>query len=199
MNDVIEIGASVPRRRRPVLRVVGRAVLRAGGWRLNVRVPNEPKMVVLAAPHTSNWDFVFGLAAILALELDLHWFGKHTIFKGPWGGMFRALGGIAIDRSAAGGVVRQTAQAFADSRQLIIGLAPEGTRSRGTQWKRGFYHLAHAAQVPVVAAYIDYRQHTIGIGPTVRVTGDWDRDIAPIAAFYTAAMAKKPADFTPPA
>jgi 1-acyl-sn-glycerol-3-phosphate acyltransferase len=199
MNDQIEIGARVPRRRSPALRALGRAVLRAWGWHLQVRVPDEPKLVVIAAPHTSNWDFVFGLAAVLALDLELHWFGKHTIFSGPWGGLFRALGGIAIDRSAAGGVVQQTVRTFAEREQLIIGLAPEGTRSRGTQWKRGFYHLAHSAGVPIVAAYIDYRHKVIGTGPVLRATGDWQRDVAPLAAFYAPAMAKKPGNFTPPA
>jgi 1-acyl-sn-glycerol-3-phosphate acyltransferase len=197
MSDRIEIGAAVPRRRSRVLRAVGRAVLRAFGWRLDVCVPDEPKLVVIAAPHTSNWDFVFGLGAILAVEVDLHWFGKHTIFNGPWGGIFRALGGIAIDRGAPGGVVRQTAQAFTDNAQLIIGLAPEGTRARGTQWKHGFYHLAHSAGVPVLAAYIDHQRKIVGTGPVFRTTGDWDRDIAPVAAFYKASMAKVPAHFTP--
>lgn len=192
MNDRIEIGAAVPRRRRPLLRALGRAVLRAGGWTLDVRVPDEPKLVVIAAPHTSNWDFVYGLAAILALDLELHWFAKHTLFRGPWGRIFRALGGIAIDRGAAGGVVRQTAQTFADSERLLIGLAPEGTRAHVAQWKRGFYHLAVGAQVPVLAAYLDYRRKVVGTGPLFRPSGDWDADMAPVFAFYRGVTAKKP-------
>jgi 1-acyl-sn-glycerol-3-phosphate acyltransferase len=196
MNDRIEIGARVPRLRRPWLRALGRAVLRAYGWKLEVTVPDEPKLVVIAAPHTSNWDFVFGLAAVLALELDLHWFAKHTIFAGVWGGLFRALGGIPIDRSAAGGVVRQTARTFDERRQLIIGLAPEGTRSRVAQWKRGFYHLANEAQVPVLVAGIDYRRKVIGTGPLFRTSGDWDADMAPVFAFYRGIAAKKPENFT---
>lgn len=195
MNDRIDIGAAVARRRRPLLRRIGQAVLRIGGWRLDIRVPDEARLVVIAAPHTSNWDFVFGLAAVLALELDLHWFAKHTLFKGPWGGMFRALGGIAIDRSAPGGVVRQTVQTFADSEHLIIGLAPEGTRAHVAQWKRGFYHLAEAAQVPVLPAYIDYRRKVVGTAPAFRPSGDWDRDMAPVFAMYRGVTAKKPENF----
>lgn len=192
MNDQVEIGAAIPRRRRPFFAALGRLVLRAGGWHLAIKLPDTPKLVVIAAPHTSNWDFVFGLAAILALDLDLRWFGKHTIFKGPWGALFRALGGIPIDRSAAGGVVAQTARAFADSPQLVVGLAPEGTRSRVSHWKRGFYHLARSAQVPVAAAYIDYRRKLIGCELLFRPTGDWDADMAPVFDFYRGITAKKP-------
>ncbi|WP_028081382.1 lysophospholipid acyltransferase family protein [Solimonas soli] len=195
MSDVIEIGASVPRHRRPLLRIAGRCVLRAGGWRLQVRIPDQPKLIVIAAPHTSNWDFVFGLAAVLALELELHWFGKHTIFKGPWGRMFRALGGIAIDRGAAGGVVRQTARTFGECEQLVIGLAPEGTRTRVARWKRGFYHMASEAGVPVLVAGIDYREKRVLTGPMFKPSGDWDADMAPVFAFYRGVAAKRPENF----
>lgn len=195
MNGLCEIGARVPRRRHPLLRALGRAVLRLWGWHLAIRVPDEPKLLIVAAPHTSNWDFVFGLAAVLALELDLHWLAKHSLFRGVWGRLFRALGGIAVDRRAPGGVVRQTAQAFAAHEQLLIALAPEGTRARVARWKRGFHHVAQAAQVPVLVAYIDYRTKTIGTGPLLRASPDWSADMQPVFAFYRGVTAKKPAQF----
>ncbi len=195
MGDHIEIGASVPRRRSRVLYWIGYCVLRAAGWRLDVRLPDLPKMVVIAAPHTSNWDFVFGMAAVLRLQLDLHWYAKHTLFASWLGPLFRWLGGLPVDRSAAGGVVRQTATAFAERRQLIIALAPEGTRSRREQWKRGFYHMASTAQVPIVAAYIDYARKQIGIGPVFTPSGDWARDMKPVFTFYRGIQAKRPQHF----
>ncbi|NKF23318.1 lysophospholipid acyltransferase family protein [Solimonas marina] len=194
-EDRIAIGAHVPRRQRPLLRRLGRAVLRSFGWRLQVTVPDVPKLVVIAAPHTSNWDFVFGMAAVLALDLDVHWLGKHTLFRGIWGRPLRALGGIAVDRQAAGGVVRQSSDAFVAHEQLIIALAPEGTRSRVARWKRGFYHIATAADVPVLVAYIDYRTRTVGANLLVWPTGDWDRDMRPVFAFYDGVTPKRPADF----
>ncbi|HEY9547424.1 MAG TPA: 1-acyl-sn-glycerol-3-phosphate acyltransferase [Solimonas sp.] len=195
MTDSIEIGAGVPRRRSRVRRAIGRSVLTLSGWKLDIRVPDEPKLVVIAAPHTSNWDFVFAMATILALELDLHWFGKHSLFKGIWNRPLRAIGGIPIDRGGAGGVVRQTALAFERREHLIIGLAPEGTRSRVTAWKRGFYHLASTANVPVLAAWIDYRSKTVGAGPVFRPSGDWSADMAPIFALYRSVGPKKPENF----
>lgn len=195
MMDCIEIGARAPRRRSRLLRALGRSVLTLSGWKLDIHVPDEPKLVVIAAPHTSNWDFVFAMATILALELDLHWFGKHTLFNGIWNRPMRALGGIPINRSAAGGVVQQTVQAFESSDQLIIGIAPEGTRARAEQWKRGFYHLAMAAKVPVLVAWIDYRSKTVGADLVLRPSGDWDADMQPVFARYRRAGAKKPENF----
>lgn len=195
MRDRIEIGAAVPRRRNAALYWLGRAVLALGGWRLDVRLPDIPKMVLIAAPHTSNWDFVFGMAAVLKLQVDLHWYAKHTLFKTVLGPFFRWLGGLPVDRSAPGGVVRETARAFAEREQLIIALAPEGTRSHRTQWKRGFYHMATAAQVPIVVAYIDYKRKLVGIGPMFTPSGDWAHDMKPVFEFYRGMHAKRPEHF----
>lgn len=193
--DRIEIGASIPRRRNPVLHALGWLILRLAGWRLDVRLPDAPKMVIIAAPHTSNWDFIFGMAGIMAAKVEVHWYGKHTLFSGPLGGLFRWLGGLPVDRSAAGGVVKQTTRAFAEREQLIIGLAPEGTRSRREQWKRGFYHMAVEAQVPIAAAFIDYARKRVGVGPIVLPTGDWRRDMQPLFAFYSGIGARNPDNF----
>jgi 1-acyl-sn-glycerol-3-phosphate acyltransferase len=190
--DCIEIGATVPRRRFVVLRWVGLLILRSGGWRLDVRLPDVPKMVLIAAPHTSNWDFVFGMAAVLTLGIDLHWYAKHTLFRTALGPLFRWLGGLPVDRTAPGGLVRQTARVFEERSQLIVALAPEGTRSRRTQWKRGFYFMAQTAGVPVVAAYIDYARRQIGIGAVFTPSGDWNRDMKPVFEMYRGARARRP-------
>lgn len=185
----------LPRWGNACTQALGRAVLRAFGWRLEVRLPDVPKLVVIAAPHTSNWDFVFALAAILALRVRVHWFGKHTLFRWPFRRILTALGGIAIDRSAAIGVVRQTTQQFAAHERLLIGLAPEGTRSLAPHWKSGFYQIALAAGVPIVPAYLDYRTRTIGLGPTLHPSGDYAADLETLQSFYRGVTARHPQNF----
>lgn len=194
MGHQINIGAAVPRLQQAGLRLLGHCVLRLFGWRLQVQI-NTPRCVIIVAPHTSNWDFVFGMAAILALQIRVHWYAKHTLFQGWWGGFFRALGGFPVDRSAHGGVVAQTTQRFAQSETLMVGLAPEGTRSRVERWKRGFYHMAHAAQVPVVTAYIDYNTRVVGTGPVFTPTGDWAADLRPVFEFYRGIAPRRPENF----
>ncbi|MDD3765238.1 MAG: lysophospholipid acyltransferase family protein [Nevskiales bacterium] len=195
MTDRIEIGATIPRWHNRFLYWLGRTILRSAGWRIDVRLPDLPKMVIIAAPHTSNWDFVFGMAAVLTLQVRLHWYAKHTLFQGWYGGFFRWLGGLPVDRSAPGGVVEQTTRAFAERPQLIIAIAPEGTRSRRERWKHGFYHMARGANVPVVAAYIDYRRREVGIGPVFTPTGDWAADMKPVFDFYRGIQPRRPGNF----
>jgi len=191
----MEIAPEIPRWGNSFSRWLGRAVLRLFGWKLEVVLPNRPKMVVIAAPHTSNWDFVFGLAAILALQIRLHWFGKHTIFRAPFRGLLIKLGGIPIDRSAPVGVVAQTTQQFRQKPQLLIGLAPEGTRSLAPKWKSGFYQIAHAAQVPILVAYLDYKRKVIGLGPLIEPSGDYVADLRKIQDFYRGITPRWPENF----
>jgi 1-acyl-sn-glycerol-3-phosphate acyltransferase len=188
----MEVPPQIPRKRRLLLRWLGKAILRLSGWRLELNLPDTPKFIIIAAPHTSNWDFVYGMAAILALDLDIHWYAKHTLFQGVWGGFFRALGGLPVDRSAAGQLVAQTTRIFAEHEQLIIALAPEGTRRHVPKWKRGFYHMARAAGVPVVTACLDYGRRVCGTGPVFVPTGDWDADMAPVFAYYRSVRARRP-------
>ena len=195
-GNVVDVGPRVPRVHNRFLYWLGRSILRAWGWRIHMRLPDEPRLIVIAAPHTSNWDFVFGIAAILASGLRFNWYAKHTLFTGPWGGFFRAIGGVPVDRSAPGGVVVQTADLFARSEQLMIALAPEGTRSRVTRWKRGFHHIALAARIPVAVGYIDYDRKQVGIEFLFRPTGDWEADMQPVFEFYRHIRAKRPQDFS---
>ncbi|MDP3857392.1 MAG: lysophospholipid acyltransferase family protein [Stagnimonas sp.] len=173
-------------------RAFGRAVLRLFGWRLDIQLPDLPKAVITALPHTSNWDFVFAMAAILALGLRIRWFGKHTLFQGPLAPLMRALGGIPIDRGAAAGVVAQTTAAFHAHPQLILGLAPEGTRRLNREWKRGWQQIAHAAQVPVLPAYIDHRRKVVGLFEPFRTSGDYAVDLARLKSLYRPEMARHP-------
>lgn len=185
----------IPRHGNAFMQWLGRSVLRLYGWRLNVMLPNLPKMVIVVAPHTSNWDAVFLIAAIFVLRLRVHWFGKHTIFRWPFNGVLRWLGGIPIERGAAGGIVGQTLRHFAQHTQLVVGLSPEGTRSLTPKWKSGFYQIAHRAQVPIVAAYIDYRTRTVGLGPVIQPSGDYATDLETLQAFYRTITPKHPENF----
>jgi 1-acyl-sn-glycerol-3-phosphate acyltransferase len=195
MSDVIEIGARVPRRRNRFLYHLGGTILRAWGWRLNMHFPDEPRLMVIAAPHTSNWDFVFGIAAILRSQIALHWYAKHTLFTGVWDRFFRALGGFPVDRTAPGGIVAQTAAVYASQPQFMVGITPEGTRSRVVHWKRGFYYIAQAARVPVLVGYIDYAKKEVGTTVTFVPTGDWDADMKPVFEFYRSITPKTPANY----
>lgn len=193
---VIDIGPRVPRRPHPLLRWIASLLMRLGGWRVDAHLPDEPRMVVLAAPHTSNWDGWFAILGMLVMELRLGLFVKHTAFKGIAGRMLRGVGAIPIDRTAPGGLVAQTVHAFKSSEQLIIGIAPEGTRRRVDKWKRGFYLIAHEAQVPVVCAYVDYAAKVVGTGLVLRTTGDYAKDLETIQSYYRTITPRCPENFS---
>lgn len=195
MSYRIDIGASVPRWHNRPLNWLGRCVLGLSGWRIDVRLPDEPRLMVIFAPHTSNWDFVYGMAAALVIQLRVNFLGKHTLFEGPLGWLFRGLGGYPVRRDAPGGVVQQAIDAFNDNPRLVLAMAPEGTRALRAQWKRGFYHIAHGAGVPVAAAYIDYARKEVGIKLLFRTSGDWVADMKPVFGFYRSITAKRPENF----
>jgi len=195
-EHVIDIGPRVPRSPHRLLRWGALRVLDLLGWRIEVRLPDEPRMVILAAPHTSNWDGVLAVLTILALELRMGLFVKHTAFKGFIGRILHRVGAIPIDRSAPGGVVAQTVDAFRTRPDLLIGMAPEGTRQRVQKWKRGFYLIAQDARVPIVCAYIDYSRKVVGTGLTLKASGDYAKDLEAIQAFYRTIVPKRPENFS---
>lgn len=162
------------------------------GWRVAGNWPDLPRFVVVVAPHTSNWDFVVGFAAYLALEIDASWLGKHTLFRWPWGGFMRFLGGVAIDRSAPQGSVKAVADLLTAANQLVVAVPPSGTRSKRDHWKSGFYWIAHTAQVPIVCGYLDYSKRRAGLGNVFVPTGDVVSDMERIRAFYADKRGKFP-------
>ena len=155
------------------------------GWKTKGKIPDINKFVMIAAPHSSNWDFVFFLLIIFKFQISVHWMGKHTMFKWPFKGLLIRLGGIPIDRSGKGNIVQSMAEAFKKSEKLIVTIAPSGTREKVMKWKTGFYHIASQAKVPIVCGFIDYKQKTIGFGPVFSPSDDIDTDMASIKAFYT--------------
>ena len=170
-----------------VLRALSRGFLRLTGWTLAGQLPaDQPKCVLIAAPHTSNWDLPYTLMVAFALRLDIYWMGKAQLFRGPFGPLMRWLGGIAVDRSQSTNLVAASARAIREADgPLCLVVPPEGTRSQTRQWKTGFYWIAHEAGVPIVMAYMDYPRKLSGLGPVFKPTGDIDADMAQIKAYYT--------------
>ena len=192
MSAPPRVGASVPRRGNALLRALGRAVLRLMRWRIEGEIPDTPKLVIAVAPHTSNWDFVVGAAAMFALDLRLSFLSKHTLFRGPFGPAMRWMGGIAVDRSSPHGMVGDAVAAFARSRERILALTPQGTRRAGARYKSGFLHIARGAQVPVLLATLDYGERCLRLGPAFAYGDDVEADLARIEAFYASVRGKNP-------
>jgi 1-acyl-sn-glycerol-3-phosphate acyltransferase len=169
-----------------LLRGLSRAGLRLTGWRLEGALPAQAaRCVIIGAPHTSNWDMPFTLMAAFALRLNVRWLGKASLFKPPFGGLMRWLGGMEVRRDQAENRVAAAVavlQATREPLQLVV--SPEGTRARTTQWRTGFYYIALGAEIPIVLAYIDYPDKRVGLGPVFTPSADVDRDMAAIKAFY---------------
>ena len=166
-------------------RWLGLTILRLGGWRMTGEFPDLPKLVLIGAPHSSNWDGIWGFAAKLALGLDIKILGKDSLFKVPVMGLvLRRLGVIPVDRSAAHGVVEQSAAMIRRADRFWYGLAPEGTRKPVERWKTGFWKIAKAAGVPVLPAYFHYGRKVIGIGPVFELGEDMGADMARIRDWY---------------
>lgn len=162
-------------------------------WRVVVARPIPEKAVIIFYPHTSNWDFIIGLLAKWALEFDVHWVGKDSLFRAPLGRLFRGWGGIAVNRSEPTGSIARLAEEFSAHDRFLLALAPEGTRQRAEHWRSGFYHLALAAKVPLALAFIDYPSREVGVGGYLDLSGDPARDMAAIAAFYVGRTGRWPA------
>jgi len=182
---------------RDVLQVLAIIILRIFGWRKAGQIPDYPKFVLIAAPHTSNWDFPVGLAIVLAFKVKIYWLGKEPIFKWPFGAFFKWLGGIPVSRSRSGDVVAHMIQVFKERPRMIMVVAPEGTRKRASYWKTGFYYMAVGANVPIVMGFIDYVRKRAGFGPTLMPTGKIEADMEKIRAFYENITAKMPDKSTP--
>ena len=167
-------------------------ILRLLGWRTVLEPPPGPKTVIVFYPHTSNWDFPFGVLFRARHRIPIHWAGKDTMFRGPLRPLFLALGGVPINRRERTGMVAQMAGEFARRERFNLCIAPEGTRKKTDHWKSGFYRLALAADVPVGLAFIDYARKEVGIGRWIVLSGDETADLARCRAFYADKAAYAP-------
>ena len=180
-----------------VLRALSVAFLKLSGWKIEGSLPPDGnKSVLIAAPHTSNWDLPYTLMVAFVLRLNIYWMGKEQIFKPPFRGLMRWLGGIPVQRETSNNLVAASIEAIKAARgplQLVV--PPEGTRSNTRYWKTGFYYIAVGAQVPIVMAYMDYKRKLSGLGPVFRPTGDIEADMVAIKAFYAPFTGKNAKQF----
>ena len=180
-----------------MLRAIARLILRIGGWTAIGGLPDAPKAVIIAAPHTSNWDGFWALVYKVYIGAEIHFFAKHSLFWFPLGNLLRALGGVELDRQRAGSAVKQAVEMFEKHDSYYFGLAPEGTRTRKPGWKSGFYRIAQEAGVPLYLGSLDYKRKRIGIGPRFDLSGDQDADLARLREFYADKQGRWPEKTSP--
>lgn len=178
-----------------LMRWVSSLILRLLGWRVDRTAADVRKCVLIGAPHTSNWDFPIGLMICFVLRLDVYWMGKASLFPPVFGSLMRWLGGIPVDRSQSGNLVQSTIDSFSRCQELLVIVAPEGTRGKVVRWKTGFYYIAHGAGVPLGLGYMDFKEKIGGIGKIFYPSGNIDEDMALIRAFYANFVGKNPHQF----
>lgn len=168
----------------PLLRLLAIVALKLVGWRARGEEIPHQRFVLIGAPHTSNWDFPLMLLVVLKLRLRVYWMGKHTLFPYGLGWLMKWLGGIPINRSASHNVVNETVRQYRENDELVVLIPPEGTRSRVERWKTGFYHIANNAGVPILLGYVDAANKEAGFADFFTPTGDIEKDMRDIRAFY---------------
>ena len=172
--------------------------LKATGWRVASDWPDIPKSVIVAAPHTSNWDGLTMLAVAGWYRVKLSWMGKAALVKGPFGWLVRRAGCVPVERSSSHDVVEQIRAAFSQRPVMHLAVAPEGTRKANADWKTGFYHIARSADVPLIMAVLDYKTHVVRLDGPMALTGDMAADMAKVLESYRAAEGKFPDQFVLP-
>jgi 1-acyl-sn-glycerol-3-phosphate acyltransferase len=165
---------------------------RRGGWVATGEVPNPRKFVIIAAPHTSNWDFVYYIGLTQTLGITPRFMAKTALFRWPMGNFMLDMGGVPVDRKKGGNYVQAMIDEFAKHDEFMLTIAPEGTRGSVKQWKTGFYHIALGAGVPMVVGMMDYGRKTGGLGPAIWPTGDYEADMAKVAEIYASVTPKHP-------
>ena len=172
------------RRTFPMKKRFARWLLARLGWRIEGARPSEPRYVLIAAPHTSNWDFPLMLLFAAAYEIKVTWMAKDSLFWPPLGWAMRAMGGMPITRHTRTGVVDSMVDAFSLHQNLVLVVPTEGTRARADYWKSGFYHIARQAGVPIVPSFLDFGSMRGGFGEPIPVTGNVPEDMARFRTFY---------------
>lgn len=192
-NEVLSnLPANMPARNSPVLVKLGRAILQLIGWQLVGEIPNEKRMVVCAAPHTSNWDFFVGLPVIFAMDVKASIMMKKEAFIWPLSALWAWIGFIPVDRKAPRGVVGSIVNEFSEREQLWLAIAPEGTRAKAEKWKTGFLSIAEGANVPIMLLSWDYPTKTIQFGPMMTTSGNREQDLLDIQAHFRQFEGRRP-------
>ena len=180
----------------PILRVISRVILKIIRWRVVGSIPTDQrKYVLIVAPHTSNWDFVLFVLAVSVLRLKPSVLIKSTLFVGPLGWFLRYCGGIPVNRSQASSLVSYIASIYQENEDFVLIVTPEGTRSPNANWKRGFHHVATAAQVPILIVYMDSVIKTIGVEGMMEPSDDVDGDLIKLKKFFDTKSGLKPKNY----
>lgn len=186
------LGDRVPARGNAFSRAIGKLLLRSMRFSIKGEVPNVEKFVAIGAPHTSNWDFVVGMAALLALGVRVNWFGKDSIFKWPVKYVWYWLGGQPVDRFQKSGVVEQVVEKIKGQSKFILGLSPEGTRKVIQKWRTGFYHIAVGAGAPILPVFFDFKNRCLRLSQLFYPTGELNRDMRALLAIFRTVQGKYP-------
>lgn len=188
-----EVGDQVPRRNDPRAQKLGMSILRHSGWQVVGELPNLPKLIVIGAPHTSNWDGVVAMSVVQALQLRINIMGKDSLFRYPVVRQFlRWLGIFPIDRSSPHGIVEQSVHFLNTAEQMWLGLAPEGTRKKASQWKNGFYRIALGAELPIMMVALDYARRQFRLAELYYPSGDYAADFRQMLDFFADAEPCRP-------
>ena len=179
------------RRCNPLAQLLGRLVLSVFGWQKTGQVPSARNVVIIAAPHTSNWDFIFLLAAAYSFGIRVNWLGKDSLFRSPLGPILRFLGGVPVDRSKRNNLVQSLSAQIEHGSGIALVIPPSGTRRKTEHWKSGFYRIAEAAQIPLVCGYLDYQKKEAGLGLAF-LPSDLSQDMNRIREFYEPIVGKYP-------
>ena len=185
MSRVPPLPPSLPRRGNAFSRALGHAGLAVFGWRIAGQFPDQAKLVVIVAPHTSNWDFPIGISAVFALGLRVRFLGKDALFRGPLGWLMRWFGGMPVIREAPQGAVGQAVAMIESQSAVFLAITPAGTRSSAIAWRSGFYHIAHAARVPILPIAFDGEHRLIRLFAPFETSGDYDADMPKLLALYS--------------
>jgi 1-acyl-sn-glycerol-3-phosphate acyltransferase len=175
-----------------IFHYVAKFIMWLTGWRVEGKLPDLPKYILIGAPHTSNWDFVLFLGVIFTLRASVRFMGKSELFRFPVGWFFRYCGGVPVDRKKSTGLVDQMVEACNKSDQFILTIAPEGTRHHVSEWKRGFYHIAKGAGIPIVMAQVDGKYKTVHIGKIFQPTADMEADVKSIQDYFAGVVGINP-------
>ena len=197
-EDVVpELPPGIPRLGNPYTRRAACALLRWLGWRVTGNLPAKPRLIMIAAPHTSNWDWVIAMVAMLALGIRISYLMKDSVFVWPLSVILRASGGIPIDRASPAGLVEDVVARLRAAERIVMVITPEGTRSRVETWKTGFLRIAELSGVPVVQVAWHYPGKLIHLGPIAELSGDHERDVARIRAWYRQFTGRNPRNQSP--
>ncbi len=181
--------------RNRLLSYVGTGLLSVTGWKVTGQIPDMKKLLVILAPHTSNWDFVYGMAMVLSLKIKIYWLGKHSIFKKGVTRLLKSLGGIPVNRNDSKNIINDVLDIANREGGILIGLSPEGTRKKAEKWKSGFLRIAQSMECPILLVAIDYPSKEISFRELFYPTGDNQRDIEYLKKYYKDFMGKIPEHF----